>query len=438
MFNSNFFTPKRCEAGVPVKFNLIKSREDKLSDIISTAFSANTATLQLRDVSKVSSGLKIDVRSNGTINPLYLGKNQIDTIDTNQKTITYKVYNQTQTLTLEQTNVTGSVYSVPNIENSPIYLVNFSVQSSVPANDPGEITPKIDISITPSSYSIVGSNDFYPEGVVKIKSKYTDSSKVLLKLTVSGLVNSSSTSSAASSAKVIYTDYQEIVCAQAASKPCEIIARAPKNPDYIFLNKENNWTYTSQQFHIARLIPDKSDNNSIVRLEKRNDNILPNRQIGKFKISIDPIKLAGYVNSIDITDVRRAFYDGGVEEDEDSVNQYVFIIADSSGKFTIDSIKKTIVGYYYIQNGANPILLEYILVPDEQKPIVPVIDTYELPSVAFLRYNHNGNTFYIGELIFLKSVYYKENILVQYLGQELCGQIIPAEEGITELSLCAT
>lgn len=430
MFNSTFYTPRRCEAGVPARFNLLKPRSDKLTDILRTQFNSNTATLFVRDITKLTVGSTIEVKSNGSMNSIYLGKFVIDTVDANQKTISYKVYNLQPSFTLLLVDVSGSIYDVPTIESSSIYLVNFSIQSSVPMFTPNNpLTNKLDVTLAPSGYSAIGSNSFYPETSVKIKSRYTDASKVLLKLTVAGV-------SSAGTSKVLYTDYQEIICAQSATKPCEIIAKEEKIPEYIYMRPDNLWTYINQQFYIARFIPDQSDTKSVVKLERKNNNILPNVQVTKFRITVDRNRLNGYNNNIGIEDIRRAFYTGGVEEDEITNNPYIFTIADPS-KTTIAEVKSTVVGYVYT-NPPTPITLESVVVPDEKTAIVPVVDTYEIPDVGFLRYTINGEVKYVGELIFLKSVYYKDNITVTYLGQDLCGQIIPAQEGIIELTPCVT
>lgn len=434
MFNSTFYTPRRCEAGVPARFSLLKPRSDKLTDILRAQFNSNTATLFVRDVSKLTVGSTIEVKSNGSMNSVFLGKFVIDTIDTNQKTVSYKVYNLQPSFTLLLVDVSGSIYDVPTIESSSIYLVNFSVQSSVPMFTPtNPLTNKLDITLAPSGYSAIGSNSFYPETSVKIKSRYTDASKVLLKLTVAGV-------SSAGTSKVLYTDYQEIICAQSATKPCEIIAKEEKVPEYIYMRPDNLWTYINQQFYITKFIPDKSDSTSVVKLERKNDNVLPNMQVTKFRIIVDQNRLNGYSNNIGIEDIQRAFYTGGVEEDgivyNPNTRTYTFTIADPS-KTTISAVKSTVIGYVYT-NPPTPVILESVILADEKTAIVPVVDTYEIPDVGFLRYTVNGEVKYVGELIFLKSVYYKDNITVTYLGQDLCGQIIPAQEGIIELSPCVT
>lgn len=425
MFNSTFYTPRRCEAGVPVRFNLLNPRSEKITDVLRTEFRDNTAFLTVRNAANFRVGSKIEVKSNGSINPIYLGKYVVESVDVAQNKISYKVYNLSSGLFLQLVDGIGSIYSVANIESSDSYIVNFTVQSSVPIYNPADTAKKIDVAIAPETYSIIGSNSFYPETTIKIKSRYTDASKVLVKVTVSAGVG----------ARVLYTDYIEIICAQSATKPCEIIAKEEKIPEYIYMNSVNNWTYTNQEFHITRFIPDKSDLGSIVKLERKNNNVLPNRQVTKFRINVDPPRLNMYNANIGIEDVRRAFYSGGVEEDEITTNPYIFTIADPN-KTSIQAVKSTVVGYAYNTNPPTPVTLESVLVPDEKLAIVPVLDTFEIPDIAFLRYRNNNEIKYVGELIFLKSVYYKDNITVTYLGQNLCGQIIPAQEGIVELSPC--
>ena len=425
MFNSTFYTPRRCETGVPVRFNNLNPISDKITDIIRTEFNNNTATLTVRSVAGVVVGSRVEIRSNGTMNSIYLGKHLVESVDATQNKISYKVYNLPPTFSILLTDSIGSVYSVSSIENSESYNVNFAVQSSVPIYSPNNPENKIDITITPPFYSVNGSNSFSPETNVKIKSRYTDASKVLIKLTVSSSISN----------KVLYTEYREVICSQSATKPCEIIAVAEKTPEYVYLDKDNNWTYKNQEFHVAKFIPDKSDPASVVTLDRRNNNVLPNMQVTKFRIEVDPTRLNIYNANIGIEDIRKVFYSGGVEEEDVTNNPYIFIIADPN-KTSINAVKSTVVGYYYSTNPATPILLESVLIPDEKLSIMPVLDTFEIPDVAFLRYKDNTGLKYVGELIFLKSVYYKENITIRYLGQNLCGQIIPAQEGIVELSLC--
>lgn len=425
MFNSTFYTPRRCEAGVPVSFGLLNPRSDKITDILRTEFRDNVATLTVRSLTGLAVGSKIEVKSNGTMNSIYLGKYSVESIDTTQNKISYKVYNLPNNFSLLLADSIGSIYSIPTIENSEGYNVVFSVQSSVPIYNPNDPAKKIDITITPPSYSVDGSNSFSPETNIKIKSRYTDASKVLIKLTVSSTIGN----------KVLHTDYREVICSQSLDKPCEIIAQAEKIPEYVYMNKDNNWTYTNQEFHIAKFIPDQSDLNSIVKLDRRNNNVLPNMQVTKFRITVDPTRLNVYNANIGIEDIRRIFYSGGVEEDDVTNNPYVFIIADPN-KTSIGDVKSTIIGYYYGNNPPIPIALESVVVPDEKLAIIPVLDTFEIPEVAFLRYQDSNGLKYIGELIFLKSVYYKENITITYLGQNLCGQIIPAQEGIVQLLPC--
>lgn len=425
MFNSTFYTPRRCETGVPVKFNFLNPTSGKITDILRTEFNNNTATLTVRSVAGISVGSRIEIKSNGTINSIYLGKYSVESVDATQNKISYKVYNLPPTFSILLSDSIGSIYNVPSIENSESYNINFSVQSSVPIYNPNDTQKKIDITITPPFYSVNGSNSFNPETNVKIKSRYTDASKVLIKLTVSSSIGN----------KILYTEYREVVCSQSATKPCEIIAVAEKTPEYVYMDKDNNWTYKNQEFHVAKFIPDKSDPISVVTLDRRNNNVLPNMQVTKFRITVDPTRLNIYNTNIGIEDIRRVFYSGGVEEEDVTNDPYVFIIADPN-KTSVNAVKSTVIGYYYSTNPATPILLESVVIPDEKLSIIPVLDTFEIPDVAFLRYKDNTGLKYVGELIFLKSVYYKENITIRYLGQNLCGQIIPAQEGIVELSPC--
>jgi hypothetical protein len=426
MFNSITYTPRKCEKGVPVKFTTLNTVADKLTTITAVELINNTASITVSSVDNIKVGDTIDIRTNGTIENIFLGNQAVTEVNSDTKVVSYKVYGIAPEVTIVLTTASGSVYSVPNIESSSLgYRIVFSVQSSVPA----ESTEKIEILLSPVSYELRNANVFSPETIATITSRYTDSSKVFLKVSIYNLTNNA----------LVYTDYQEISCSQSLNRPCQIIESDEKRANNVFLVSDNNWTYKNQDYHVAQFVAYNKNGDMQVVLPSKNISVLPNNAILKFRVTIDPNRLLwyganGYSGPLSIEDIRAVFYENGVEED-DLENPYSFIV---SGISSVDKIKNTPVGYYYTSSIPQPILLQEVLILDEDKAIVRIVDKYDIPSVAKLIINTNNSIEYVGELLFIKNVYYNDSVrLIRTIdGTEysFCGTVIPINEGLIQLT----
>lgn len=432
MFKSNIYTPRRCERGIPITFNRINISSDKITDIRSTQISNNIAEITVASVTGINIGDSIKIIGNGTIDNIYLGNHIVTNVNADTNIISYRVYGVASDFVILLESVSGSVYSVPTIENSPDgYHVSFSIQSSVP----GQNTNKISTFLTPSGLQIQNVNVFTPETTLNISSNYTDTSKAFVKVSITNLTND----------QIVYTDYQEVVCSKSLNRPCQIILTDAQRSKFTDLTINNNWTYKNQNYQLLQFIPYNDVlQNFILEIPSKNPASLPNSLIPKYRVSIDRnlINLYGangFNGSLDIQDIREVFYEYGVEEaDEEVENPYSFVVA---GISDINKIKATPVGYYYNTNPPQPITLETILSPDENQAIVKIIDKYEIPNVAKLVIQHNDFLEYLGELIFIKSIYYKDDIkIVRTIEGEkfsFCGNILPLTEGLTILSAAA-
>lgn len=431
MFKSNIYTPRRCEKGISITFNRINTVSTKITDIRSTQISNNIAEITVASVNGINVGDSINIRSNGTIDNIYLGNHVVTNVNVDTNVISYRVFGVASDFVILLESVSGSVYSVPTIENSSNgYRVSFTIQSSVP----GQNTNKITTLLSPPSYQIQNANVFTPETTVSISSNYTDTSKVFVKVSITNLTNN----------QIVYTDYQEIVCSKSLNRPCQIILTDAQRSKFTDLTIDNNWTYKNQNYQLLQFIPyNDVSQNFILEIPSKNPASLPNSLIPKYRVSIDPNRINwyganGFNGSLDIQDIREVFYEYGVEADEQTENPYSFVVA---GISDINRIKATSVGYYYNTNPPQPITLETILIPDENQAIVKIIDKYEIPNVAKLAIRHNSTLEYLGELIFIKSIYYKDDIkFVRTIDGEkfsFCGNILPLTEGLTVLSAAA-
>jgi len=269
MFNSITYTPRKCEKGVPVKFTTLNTVADKLTTITAVELINNTASITVSSVDNIKVGDTIDIRTNGTIENIFLGNQAVTEVNSDTKVVSYKVYGIAPEVTIVLTTASGSVYSVPNIESSSLgYRIVFSVQSSVPA----ESTEKIEILLSPVSYELRNANVFSPETIATITSRYTDSSKVFLKVSIYNLTNNA----------LVYTDYQEISCSQSLNRPCQIIESDEKRANNVFLVSDNNWTYKNQDYHVAQFVAYNKNGDMQVVLPSKNISVLPNNAILKF------------------------------------------------------------------------------------------------------------------------------------------------------------
>ena len=428
MFKSSIYTPRKCEKGIPITFNRINISSDKITDIRSTQISNNIAEITVASVNGINVGESINIISNGTIDNIYLGNHVVTSVNADTNVISYRVYGVASDFVILTESVSGSVYSVPTIEDSPNgYRVNFTIQSSVP----GQNTNKITTLLTPPSYPIQNANVFTPETTVSISSNYTDTSKAFVKVSITNLTNDT----------IVYTDYQEVVCSKSLNRPCQIIFTDAQRSKFTDLTIDNNWSYKNQNYQLLQFIPyNDVSQNFILEIPSKNPASLPNNLIPKYRVSIDRNQIGwyganGFNGSLDIEDIREVFYEYGVEADEQIGDPYSFVIA---GISDINKIKATPVGYYYNMNPPQPITLGEILIRDENQAIVKIIDKYEIPNVAKLVIQHNDFLEYLGELIFIKSIYYKDDIkIVRTIDGEkfsFCGNILPLTEGLTVLS----
>lgn len=92
-------------------------------------------------------------------------------------------------ITLDFPNPSGT------LKRKEEYLVYFDIQSSLPADPPSNIT------ITPKSYIISGTNNFIPKTIIKVKSIHRGQTQSLIKLDIKDRYN-----------QLLYNDYIRLVC----------------------------------------------------------------------------------------------------------------------------------------------------------------------------------------------------------------------------------
>jgi hypothetical protein len=412
--------------GIELKFTELRPVEEKLADIVSISRSNRISTAQIVQLSKpLSSGESVNIRSIASGINL---TNPIDNSFTGDYTITNVTYpsNASSTATISyyqnlsdffSINIAGDLYSIPNIDPAENYLIDFNIESIVPNS--------AEATLRPSRYIVSGREVFTPITILEIKSRFSTSAKVLVRMVLRDLKTN----------KILKNEYIEVVMTDADNKPCEIITQQPIDNEYYYLDISNNWTYTHDGYTLAQFIPNNRNNNISLRLNKKNNQLLPSRgNSNKIRVIVDPIKLSE--KKVTIDQIRTAM-----------VNQF-----------------NTIENYYAVANLGNKsydiIVKDVFLQPADLNNIVVAVvppttgipvkfnevatainytsDSSDIPGISLLRWTNNNETVYIGELHFDKNVYLDDTIKVQYGQYGLFGSIKDFYSGLSYLEATPT
>lgn len=409
LIQSLTYSPLQASYGIPLSFSDVNPTEQKISDIISANRFNRISTLELSVIAKtLASGESFTVKSPpaildnlASIDTTFLGTFKpisVNYVD-GRGTITY----YQNALDINTTSIVGDLYSVPNIQTREFYLVQFFVESKVPASTA--------VSLSPSSYIVGGSEGFTPVTTLQITSLYSRSAKVLIKMLIKDVNNN----------QILKTEYIEIVVTDASSVPCEIISANPISQSYIYLNEQNNWEYNHQGYRIAEFIPDNSmPKNIVVKLNKKNDQLLPNRgEPNRVRVIIDPIKTTNY--GITIDQVRSAI-----------LNQYAtiqnsFALANLGNK-SYDIVVSDVLLQPQDLNDLIIAKIPPVTGTDIKFSDVATSEPYspdiaKIPEVNLLRWNNNNNIIYLGEIHFDSTIYLGEPLTIEYNNIALSGSL---------------
>jgi len=230
MFTTAQYSTSTCERGIPLTFGLIRPLKEKIVDLVSIQVTNFVATIRTRNNHNIQVNDVVDIVSGGNISPAFIGQKTIVTITPDSFSFIINVPD------IISTAITAYAYTVPNIASSDRYIVNFTKELVVPDD--------ATVDIIPSAYEINGANNFEPQTMVRVISNFTTSSKTIVKLSITDLYN-----------KILYTEYKQISCSRLSENACEIKSKTVINTEFIYLNRENDWTYQYNGFLIAQFIP---------------------------------------------------------------------------------------------------------------------------------------------------------------------------------------
>ena len=271
--------------GITLQFDILRPKPIKIANIVSSVRESSISTLSLENVntSYIQEDMKVLVQS-----PQFLYTDTLPAIDSsftgsfdvqsiNETSVTY----YQNLIDFDTQDCIGVLYLANNIRPKNTYLINFAVESVVPSSSTA--------SLSPVSYTISGNDIFQPITSLKIITKSSAPTKVLIKMSIQD----------ANSNDIILTDYYQVLVSDALQSSCEIISENDIYSDTVELNKNNNWTYTFQGYRLLKFIP-YNDNEISLSLPQKNRQLLPNRGLNnKLKIVVDPIKMIEKKVSID-------------------------------------------------------------------------------------------------------------------------------------------
>lgn len=399
--------------GLSITFDELRPRPIKVADITASQRVGGISTLSIANINAeypIQTGTRVVIAPNTAnflnpdliLNNSYVGNFTLLTANENELT-----YFQSQS-DADSVDALGHVYLENNIEPKDSYSIEFNAESVVPSGT--------FVSIVPQIYTISGNDKFIPITSFQIIPKFSTSAKVLLKMTVKGL----------DSGAIVKTQYKEIVVSDASNIPCEIISSSPIDDEFVLLNKENNWTYTYQNYILAKFIP-YTDNITSIMLNKKNSQLLPNRgDKNKFRIIANP--LAMKTKKVTVDQIRSSIL--STYNDIEST-KYIANLGNKSYDIVIDDI--------FINSDSFKDLVVAIVPPVSGEPVkfsdvaqtteyLP--DLSEIPSVGTLRYNGSN----IGQLQYNHRIYDGDIIKVNYIETEISGKIIPIYINVIELT----
>ena len=212
---SEKYSVLQAACGIPVYFTKLKPVEEKIADITTASRSNRTSSIQVVAINEImSTGQSILIKPiEGQID----GLNNIDTSFIGTYKITSIEYvNNAANITYYQnlpdiisTNIAAEIYSIPNIDPSESYLVEFFTESVVPSS--------AEATIRPARYVVAGNESFTPTTTIELRSKFSTSAKALVKMVIKNALTN----------KILRNEYIEIVMSDSDTKPCEIITEKP-------------------------------------------------------------------------------------------------------------------------------------------------------------------------------------------------------------------
>jgi len=395
MFTTSQFNTKICECGIPLNFDLIRPLREKLAELTTVQVNNFLVTFVTRSQHSIKVGDTIEIVSGGNLSSVYVGKHSVTAITTGTNNNINSFSFSLRVPDVIASDVTAYAYSIPNIDNSGRYIIQFSKELSVPDN--------AEVDISPASYEIQGSSNFSPVTTVKVKSVYTTSSKVIIKLSILNIFG-----------KVLYTEYKQIVCSRFLDKPCEIVSTKPVVPSFIYLNRKNNWTYKYNGFLIAQFIPDRSKSyqNISLRLNRPSDAILPsNTNFDRLVLTIDP--LLAQEKNVTRDQIKTAILDNPVSSSLQKnilVDDKLDIIIIQSSGLTLDQLKKIVILEQVSNNTTTKILVENI---GSVSTYIP--EPHPIPSIMFLTWSNNQQkNYFFGQFLFDYSIFNNQDMIMYF------------------------
>lgn len=399
--------------GVDVTFNELRPRPIKIANVTASARSDGISTLSISNLNgqyPITTGTRVVVAPNRAsfLDPtLILDNSYIGSFSLLSAQDTQITYFQNQA-DIPSADAFGEIYLENNIEPKNNYILEFKAESVVPSGTP--------VTVVPQVYTISGNDTFLPVTSLQIVPKFSNTAKVLLKMTVKAF----------DSEAIIRTEYKEIIASDSSNIPCEIISENPISDEYIILNKENNWTYSYQDFILAKFIPN-NNNISHIKLNKKNNQSLPSRgDKDKFRIVADPLSMK--TKNVTLDQIRSAILStyNNIESTKYIANlgnkSYDIVINDIF--VSADSFKDLVVAIVPPVTG-QPVKFSEVAKTTEYLP-----DLSEIPTLSSIRYNGMN----IGQLQYNYKIYDGDIIKAEYLGTEIIGKITPVYVSATELT----
>lgn len=396
--------------GINLSFDKLNPQPIQIADITSAGRSDGLSILSLTNfdsqyINVISSGSRVLVEpAKGSfvdpelvINSSYLGGFIVESLDGPELSYRQNLPN------LDSTDALGALYLENNIEPRDQYIISFTEESVVPSG--------ASVVISPTTYTIAGNDTFTPSTTVQLKSKFSSSAKALIKMTITPLLSSTP----------IKTEYRQIIVSDSSSKPCEIISNEPIQDEFVYLEQNNNWTYTHQGYLLAKFIP--ANNNMVVKLPQKNTQLLPSKaNINKLKVTANPVSMKDKKVSVD--QIRAAMI-----EAYDSITNTSIVanLGNKSYDIIIDDI--------FIKPEDLNNLVVAIVPPVTGSPVkfsevakssAYNSDLFDIPSVGFVQ-NDSG---YMGELQFNHKIYNNEPIEIISNNTTLAGKIKPVYDGM--------
>jgi len=415
--------------GIKLVFSDLIPKAEKIASISSASRTNGVVSLNIRNLSKtlkVGDRIMIaqSVASLSDVVPIpdsYIGTFVINSIDNNQ-TITFL---QNAPNEINTGTIVADLLEPANIEPAENYIIDFSVVTKVP--------PNADVNIRPKSYNVSGYNRLTPITTIEIRSRFSTTAKILLKMVVRNLKNNN----------ILKTEFLELIMSDSTTKPCEIIYNDPIETNFYQLNINNNWSYYHEGYLLAQFIPDSMylAENSDLTLEviKKNNQLLPN--IGdarRVRIIADPIKLQD--KKVSVEQIRSA-----ILNQYETINNSIAVANLGNKSYDIivedklikpDDLKDLVVAIVPPQTG-TPVKFSDVALAKEYEA-----DIIDIPSVSFLRWQdtQNNTTNIIGELHYNSKIYNRDPILVYPTGNlsppssiALSGTIIDVTNGLNFL-----